>query len=128
MGHFLWDGPYAFANLIAWLNEPPAIEHVSDAVGWYSSRSSGVRYFLRPDDINTAGDTLVGVPPSGSAVSVYLPELNVCELTSQVAYVSDTDLVPRDVAAVLVFDVVLDVDESFGNPNFELTHEIDTRW
>jgi len=120
--------PYAFANLISWLNDPPDIEDVSDAIGWYTSPSTEIRYFLRPDDDNPSGDTLVGASKDSESISVYLPELAVCRRSSQVGYVSDTDLVQQNAAPVLSFDVVLDVDESFGNPKFELTHEIDARW
>ncbi len=119
---------YVFANLICWLDAPPDIESVWDAVGWYRSPSSNIRYFLRPDHANPAGDTLVGGGENGTAISVYLPELTVCELFPHVPYVDEQLQGVQRVDHEVRLDVVWDADQSFGNPNFEITHETDARW
>ena len=120
--------PYAFANLISWLSAPPRIEDVSIAIGWYTSPSTNCRYFLRPDENNSMEDSLVGASKDGDSISVYLPDLSVCPISSRVIYVGDGDLLRENRNLVLSFEVTLDVDESFGNPKFQLTHEKDFRW
>lgn len=119
---------YSFCNLITWLDAPPKQSGVSDSMGWFESPSSRVRFALVPDHNNTAGDTLIGASKSGSSISVYLPGLDVCEVSANTEYKDDSSLFPHNVDPSHTFEVTLDDNEKFGNPTFKLTHPKDTRW
>jgi len=112
---------YEFANLLGWLDQPPDVEGVSGSTGWYTSRSTETRYVLKPDTGNPAGDTLLGVSQAGQSISVYLPELSVSRTSGGVAYLDEPDRVPREGETAMSFEVVLEADESFGNPDFEVS-------
>ncbi len=119
--------PYAFANLVCWLDNPPRANEVSHATGWFTSPASGVRYSLRLDESNPSGDTLIGTTKSGESISVYLPDLSIRKLSTKFDYIDDAKLVPKKFEPVMSFEVVFDVDESFGNPRFELTENGESR-
>src|SRR4051794_39057101 len=57
--------PYAFANLIGWLDDPRMTPGSRRAVGWLTAPGSGARYFLAPRRPNAGGDTLAGVGADG---------------------------------------------------------------
>lgn len=112
--------PYDFANLVGWLNEPPGIEQVSHCMGWYRSRSTDEKYCLLPDDLNVRGDTLVGVSENGLTISIYLPDLTIKETHHHIKF---REFLGDRIAEMAVeFEIELDVDESFGNPDFLVAH------
>jgi len=120
--------PYNLVNLIGWLDQPVDIDQVSGAVGWITSPSSGVRYSLQPDTDNEWGDTLIGAPVKGKSVQVYLPEAGLCELTRHIGYLPEPDLSSIREESGTTFTIKLDVDHSFGNPEFKVTNKKDSNW
>lgn len=119
--------PYDFANLIAWLDNPPDTEGVSGAAGWISSPSTGRRYTLLPDRQGW-DDTLVGRSAEGQSVQIYLPEAAMCEISRDVDAPPEPDTAPLEAAEGRDLTVTLDANPSFGNPGLELTHPRDTNW
>ena len=120
--------PYDLVNLIGWLDQPPDITGVSGATGWITSPATGVTYSLRPDAENSWGDTLIGTSSDGKAVQVYQPEVSMCEISRRVIPVPEPDLSQAQTDSLPTFTVTLDVDPSFGNPEFKMTHPKDTNW
>jgi hypothetical protein len=110
--------PYAFTNLIGWLDDPRMCRGSRRAVGWLVAPSGGTRYFLAPQRANAGGDTLVGVSDSGRQVSVFLPDCSVTRSTARVDVVTEPEFPSEDAELVLTFEVTLDGDTSFGNPQF----------
>jgi hypothetical protein len=109
--------PYAFTNLIGWLDDPEMTQGARRAFGWLVAPSSGIRYFLAPQSPNQGGDTLVGVGADGSRVSVYLPECAVSRCADRLTAITEPAL-PASGAPVVSFEVTLDADTAFGNPQF----------
>lgn len=120
--------PYAFLNLMGWLNGPPDVEGVTSATGWYSSPSSGIRYAFWPDESNPQGDTLIGVSSEGERVSVYQPDLSFCRRSQPVDQPSEPTLESTKDSIRMKFLVPVEVMENFGNPALEFTHVPDTPW
>ena len=120
--------PYDLINLIGWLNQPPEIKGVSGAAGWITSPTSGFRYALQPESGNEWGDTLAGTSSDGKSVQVYQPDATMCEISRSVTPLSEPDISAIPAGAGLTFSVTLDVDPSFGNPEFKITHPKDTNW
>lgn len=110
--------PYAFANLIGWLDDPRMCRDSRRAVGWLVAPGDRMRYFLAPERANAGGDTLVGVAAGGMRVSVFLPDCSVSRRTVRVEEVAEPELPVLDVEPVIAFGVTLDGDTSFGNPHF----------
>jgi hypothetical protein len=108
--------PYAFANLIGWLDDPRANAGARRAVGWLIAPVDGVRYFLTPERENAGGDTLLGVAEGGGAVSVFLPDCSVSPAAERVEVLPEPPLPATE--PVVAFEVTLDGDTSFGNPQF----------
>lgn len=108
--------PYAFTNLIGWLDDPQMTSGSSGASGWLVSPGSGIRYYLKPERSNAGGDTLVGVGENGDRVSVYLPDCSLKQREDEVANVPEPEL--AGLRRVVAFDVTVDGDTSFGNPQF----------
>jgi hypothetical protein len=120
--------PYDIVNLIGWLNQPPEVKRVRGAVGWLTSPESGLRYFLKPDSGNSQGDTLIGKSSDGISVEVYLPEATVCPVSRRLDSLPEPDTSAIQTISGLTFTVTLDVDPSFGNPGFKVTHSKDANW
>ena len=110
--------PYAFTNLINWLDDPKMNRGARRAVGWLAAPGSGIRYFLTPQQLNTGGDTLVGVGSDGRHVSVFLPDCSVTPGAARVSTVAEPELLALSAEPVVTFEVTLDADISFGNPQF----------
>jgi hypothetical protein len=119
---------YNFLNLIEWLNQPPDLPAVSGALGWYRSPANGVKYALYPDSTNTWGDTLIGYNQRNQAVSVYLPEASLCEISRHVMIFAEPDLNRSGLEEQARVEVSFDVDSTFGNPDFIVTHAKDHQW
>jgi hypothetical protein len=47
--------PYAFTNLIGWLDDPRMTAGAASAVGWLTAPGNGTRYFLAPQRANAGG-------------------------------------------------------------------------
>ncbi len=110
--------PYAFANLIGWLDDPHMCRGARRAVGWLVAPGDGTRYFLAPQQANTGGDTLVGAAASGERVSVFLPDCSIRRRVARVEAVAEPELPAADAEPLVTFEVTLDGDASFGNPQF----------
>jgi hypothetical protein len=118
---------YSFVNLIGWLNRPPDMPGVASAIGWYTSPATGIRYALYPDPKNSWGDTLIGYNRQNQAVSVYLPDASLCEITRRVAIYRE----PANQAGLQEqarVTVIFDADPSASNFNFVETHAKDHLW
>jgi hypothetical protein len=110
--------PYAFTNLIGWLDDPRMTRGAARAVGWLRAPGDGTRYQLVPERVNAGGDTLVGVSIDGEGVSVFLPDCSVQRHSGQIATIPEPALPPKGVKPVAVFEITVDSDSSFGNPEF----------
>jgi hypothetical protein len=110
--------PYAFTNLIGWLGYPKMTRGVRLAVGWLVAPGSGVRYFLAQRG-NAGGDTLVGVGADGVRVSVFRPSCEVSRSTEVVRDIPEPELAGAE--PVASFEITVDGDASFGNPQFVVT-------
>lgn len=110
--------PYAFANLIGWLDDPQMCPGTRRAVGWLVAPGDGMRYFLTPHRANAGGDTLLGIAANGGSVSVFLPDCSVRRTTEEVEVIQEPVLPGENADPVLTFEVTLDGDTSFGNPQF----------
>jgi len=119
---------YSFVNLIGWLNSPPGIAEVSSAMGWYTSPATGIKYALYPDPANGWGDTLIGYNDQGRAVSVYLPDGSLCEISQHVKIYQEPILLPIELEEQGRVTVTFNADPSFGNFNFVVTHSKDHKW
>ncbi|MCY2928217.1 MAG: hypothetical protein NTV86_01740 [Planctomycetota bacterium] len=120
--------PYDIVNLIGWLNQPSEVKGIRGAVGWLTSPESGLRYGLKSDSGNRLGDTLIGRSSDGNSVQVYLPEAAICPISRRVDSPLEPDTSAIQTVPGLTFTVTLDVDPSFGNPGFKVTHSRDTNW
>lgn len=110
--------PYAFTNLIGWLSDPNMTKDAESACGWLVSPGSGRRYYLAPDEANASGDTLVGVDQDGGPVSVYLPDGAANYRAGPVPTEAEPTLPGANFEPELTFEVALEADRSFGNPDF----------
>jgi hypothetical protein len=110
--------PYTFTNLVGWLDDPRMCRGSRRAVGWLVAPGDGMRYFLAPERVNAGGDTLVGVVAGGEGVSVFLPDCSVRHGPVRVEEVAEPELPDADGEPVIAFEVTLDGDTSFGNPQF----------
>jgi hypothetical protein len=110
--------PYAFTNLIGWLDDPRMTPGVVRAVGWLIAPGDGTRYFLTPQRANAGGDTLVGVSEEGVEVSVFLPDCRVRRSSRRLAPGPEPRLPLQGVEPAAVFEITVDADRSFGNPDF----------
>lgn len=110
--------PYAFTNLINWLSDPNMTQGAEAAAGWLASPGSGRRYYLAPDEVHAGGDTLLGVDQEGRPVSVYLPDGAATYRAGPVPTEAEPALPTAGYEPDLVFEVALDADRSFGNPEF----------
>ena len=110
--------PYSFANLIGWLDDPKMNRGARRAVGWFVAPGDGTRFFLAQKPGGTGGDTLVGITSDGRSVSVFLPDCSVTLSTAKVVAIPEPELPTAGTGPVVEFDVVLDGDTSFGNPQF----------
>ena len=120
--------PYDVVNLIGWLNQPPDFKEVSGAVGWITSPASNLRYSLQPESGNQWGDTLIGTSSHGKTVQVYQPDATMCEVSRRVIPLPEPDVSALPAGSGLTFSVTLDIDPSFGNAEFKITHPKDTNW
>jgi hypothetical protein len=110
--------PIAFTSLIGWLGDSEFTKGVRQASGWLTAQGSGIRYFLLPERSNSAGDTLLGVARDGSSISVYLPDCSVRQCTPRVTFRPEPALPTHDFAPAASFEITVDNDSSFGNPQF----------
>lgn len=110
--------PYAFANLIGWLDDPEMCRGTRGAIGWLVAPGDRTRFFLAPQRGNAGGDTLIGVAIDGRRVSVFLPDCSVSSSTARVEVVSEPVFPGADTKPVVTFEVTLDGNTSFGNPKF----------
>jgi hypothetical protein len=110
--------PYAFTNLIGWLDDAKMTSGAVGAVGWLTAPGTRIRYFLAPEKANSGGDTLVGVGTDGTCVSVFLPDCGVSRTTKRTATVPEPDLPLQRMQPVAEFEITVDSDKSFGNPEF----------
>ena len=110
--------PYAFTNLMGWLDDPRMCRGVRRAVGWLVAPCDGTRYFLMPQRVNAGGETLVGVADDGGRVSVFLPDCSVRRAAARVEVAEEPELRGVNAEPVITFEVTLDGDTSFGNPQF----------
>ncbi len=120
--------PWDFVNLVGWLNHPPNNTGVSGATGWIASPGTGLRYSLAPESGTRFGDTLIGVSSDGNSVQVYLPDATMCVLSRRVQAIPEPTLSETAAQKAEMFTVTLDVDPSFGNPDFKITHPKDNDW
>ena len=95
------------------------------AAGWLISPGAQPRYYLAPDPANPTGDTLVGVSSAGTTVSVYLPDCTLERATGSpaagnlaVGSIAAEPAFPAVDQPITSFEVTLDGDTSFGNPQF----------
>jgi hypothetical protein len=84
--------PYAFANLVGWLDDSRMCRGSRRAVGWLVAPGDGRRYFLAPQRTNAGGDTLDGVADDGRGVLVYLPDCSVSRSPATVEVVAEPEL------------------------------------
>ena len=119
---------YDFINLVGWLNQPPDIDTVSSATGWVTPPFSKTRYYLIPETENDWGDTLIGTSSDGKNVQVYLPEATMCEISRKIRTSPEPDLSALPAESGEITTIEVDVNSSFGNPEFEITHPEDTDW
>ena len=112
--------PYAFTNLVGWLDDPQMNRGARRAVGWLVAPADGVRYFLGPDRGNASGDTLLGVGADGRRVSVFLPDCSVTTGAARAVADPEPELLAAGAAPVATFEVTLDADPAFGNPRFDV--------
>jgi hypothetical protein len=110
--------PYAFANLIGWLDDPKMNRGARRAIGWLVAPGDGTRFFLAQKPGGTGGDTLVGVASDGRSVSVFLPDCSVTLSKAKVVAIPEPELPAADAGPVVEFEVVLDSNTAFGNPQF----------
>lgn len=110
--------PYAFVNLIGWLDDPKMNKKATGAVGWFASPKTGVRYCLAQKPGGTGGDTLVGVSEAGESVEVYLPSCKLRRSRSEVAPVPEPAVSFTELTPAAEFEIEVDADRSFGNPDF----------
>lgn len=109
--------PYAFANLIGWLDDPRRNAGAAGAVGWFTSPGTGVRYYLAPKRAGRGGDTLVGASEAGEGVEVFLPTCRLRRSRNDAPPPPE----PEPTAGsdpVAEFEIEVDADRSFGNPDF----------
>ncbi len=111
--------PYAFANLIGWLHDPRMCRGTKRAVGWLVAPGNGTRYFLMSDG-KVGGDTLVGISGAGRAISVFLPDCSATRTKTKVKEVPEPELPEFDSKTSVNFEVTLDADTAFGNPDFDV--------
>ena len=119
---------YSFLNLIGWLNQPPDITGVFGALGWCTSPATQIKYALYPDPTNDWGDTLIGYNRQNQAVSVYLPEASLCEISSRVTIHQEPVLEQSRFEEKIQVKVVFNADPHSGNFNFVTTHPKDHKW
>jgi hypothetical protein len=110
--------PYAFTNLIGWLDDPRMTPGAVRAVGWLIAPGDGTRYFLTSQRANAGGDTLVGVSDEGIGVSVFLPDCRVSHGSGRISPTPEPTLPLQGVPPVALFEITVDSDRSFGNPEF----------
>jgi hypothetical protein len=110
--------PYAFANLIGWLDDPSVNRGARRAVGWFVAPGDGTRFFLAQKPGGTGGDTLVGVTSDGRSVSVFLPDCSVTLSKAKVVATPELELPAADAGQIVEFEITLDSNTSFGNPKF----------
>lgn len=110
--------PYAFTNLINWLDDPHMSKGAGGAVGWFTSPGTGVRYFLAPKRPNTGGDTLVGVSDAGEEVEVFLPDCGLRPARNNITPMTEPAVLFPELSPVAEFEVEVDSHRSFGNPDF----------
>jgi hypothetical protein len=108
--------PYAFTNLIGWLDDPRMNHGAKRAVGWLVSPGDGTRYYLAPKRANRGGDTLVGATANGRPVSVFLPSCSLRVGQGKVETETEPELPGGEPAAE--FDVTFDSNPDFGNRTF----------
>ena len=108
--------PYAFTNLINWLDDPRMNKGAKRAVGWLVSPGDGTRYYLAPKGANRGGDTLVGATDDARPVSVFLPSCRLSVGKGKVETEAEPEL-PGD-GPVAQFDVTFDSNPNFGNLAF----------
>jgi hypothetical protein len=102
--------PYAFTNLVNWLDR-------HGAVGWFTSRKSRARYLIRTDDENPRRDTALALSDRGKSFEIYLPETSVTPKAHPVTSVREP-LLPESAEPSRRFEVIVEADPSFGNPDF----------
>jgi hypothetical protein len=109
--------PYAFANLINWLDDP-RMSKGAGAVGWFASPGTGVRYSLAPKRAGKGGDTLVGVSDAGDQIEVFLPSGRLRRTRHDAAPAVEPEVSFAELSPVAEFEIEVDADRSFGNPDF----------
>jgi hypothetical protein len=107
--------PYAFTNLVNWLDDGEVLSS-DGAVGWLTA-TSGVRYLIQTDLDNPDGDTALALSDRGEPFDVYLPETTLRPRSARVRSVREP-LVPERGEPKRRFEVVVEADPSFGNPDF----------
>jgi len=110
--------PYALTNLIGWLDDPAMNRGARRAASWLVAPGDGTRFFLAPQRQNSGGDTLMGVGSDGRRVVVYLPDCSVTAANQHIAAIPEPELLLAN--PLITFDVTLDADPSFGNPDFQM--------
>lgn len=117
---------YDLANITGWLNAPPNQQNVYDAVSWIASPGDGTNYYLEPEEENIRGDTLVGASKAGQSIRIYQPECGISNVSHHFSYIEKPEIVVSQ--NPVKFEVVLDADTSFGNPNFLVNSPNNHTW
>lgn len=115
--------PYAFCNLITWLDAPPGGEDVRDAIGWYTSPATGRRHVLFPEHSNEMGDTQIGCDAEGNRVRLYLPMLEMSPASRAVVPPKEPNLPTGGQVVEQAF-----LPDEGMNPGFEVTQVLDHEW
>jgi hypothetical protein len=118
--------PYEALNLCVWLAGVGSDVQAAYAVAFLTSPESKLRYAFYPDLDNQQGDTLLGYDSDGNAVSAYAPEATLCTCSKTVLNIQEPAF-PTG-GEVRSFEVQLDHDPSFGNPNLTVTHPPNQAW
>lgn len=113
-----------FANLVNWLDDPQILPHARACVGWITSPASGERFLLCPERENALGDTALGLPGSGRAVRICVPDGRVAPTSRPVRPVREPRLPPVPPAGSLP-GVEVVVETGSGNPAFAVTETSD---
>jgi len=119
---------YNFINLISWLNYPPGKEHIGYSKGWVQVNEKRGTYFLLPDEENERGDTLIGTSNKSETIRIYLPEARISLASKKIPYEIPLLVLQESATPDLSFEIYIDINPDFGNPDFIITDKMDSSW
>lgn len=111
---------YDLVNLTSWLNSPPDKDRPRNAVVWLTSCGDGTRYFFQAKPEGERNDTLIGADERGQGLHVYLPDNTLWTESDPIPFQQEPEIEHNSYPEVL--ELSLDVNMTFGNPSFEISH------